>query len=151
MAFLKVYSNGEERTVFLGDEPIIVGRGQDTDLMLRDGKASRRHAVIEPRGSGRWRVLDMGSGNGTKVNGKRIEKRDLRPDRAHLAEQPVGLSGSAHAHESIGLSRGAWKPDLAVHQRLGQGSLLLFRDESLDGRIVDGHAPKNSWLPELGA
>ncbi|MHC4958339.1 MAG: FHA domain-containing protein [Planctomycetota bacterium] len=80
MAFLKVYTNGEERTVFLGDEPIIVGRGQDTDVMLRDGKASRRHAVIEPCGGGRWRVLDMGSGNGTKVNGKRIEKRNLRPD-----------------------------------------------------------------------
>ena len=31
MAFLKVYTEGEERTVFLGDEPVLFGRGVDVD------------------------------------------------------------------------------------------------------------------------
>lgn len=80
MAFLKVYCSGEERTVFLGDEPVVVGRDQSCDILLKDLKASRQHCVIEPRGDG-WRVRDLGSGNGTKVNGKRIdEPRRLVPD-----------------------------------------------------------------------
>ncbi|MDH3590844.1 MAG: FHA domain-containing protein, partial [Planctomycetota bacterium] len=79
MAFLKVYTNGEERTVFLGDAPVVIGRAQDADVMIKDVKASRRHCVIEPEPGG-WRVRDLGSGNGTKLNGARVDREALRPD-----------------------------------------------------------------------
>ncbi|MGH7163841.1 MAG: FHA domain-containing protein, partial [Planctomycetota bacterium] len=69
MAFLKVIGQGEERTVFLADAPLVLGRGEDTDVLLTDLKVSRRHCAIEPCGPARWRVRDLGSGNGTKVNG----------------------------------------------------------------------------------
>lgn len=55
MAFLKVFTNGEERTVFLGEQKVIFGRGEDADVLLADVKASRHHCALEPMGAGRWR------------------------------------------------------------------------------------------------
>jgi len=50
---------------------ISIGREQDNDLRLDDQKLSRHHAVIEAAGKG-WQVRDLGSTNGTGVNGQRI-------------------------------------------------------------------------------
>ncbi|MEE8106236.1 MAG: FHA domain-containing protein [Planctomycetota bacterium] len=79
MAFLKVFERGEERTVFLGSEPIVIGRGAGVELFIKDKKASRHHCIVEPHGDG-WRVRDLGSGNGTRVNEVPIEERVLSPD-----------------------------------------------------------------------
>ena len=80
MPFLKVFTNDEERTVFLGDEPIVFGRGDDVDVLLKDVKVSREHCVIEKDRQGRWRVLDLQSGNGTRVNGEPIQSHLLDPE-----------------------------------------------------------------------
>ena len=80
MPFLKVFTNDEERTVFLGDEPIVFGRGEDVDVMLKDTKVSREHCVIEQDRQGQWRVLDLQSGNGTRVNGEPIQSHVLSPE-----------------------------------------------------------------------
>lgn len=55
--------------------PFTVGRGLDNDVILDDPHADPRHATItvgtQPDGSGR--IEDLGSRNGTEVNGRRIE------------------------------------------------------------------------------
>jgi hypothetical protein len=48
-----------------------LGRGADCELVLDDARASREHAAIEPQGE-RWRIADLGSSNGTWLNGERI-------------------------------------------------------------------------------
>jgi hypothetical protein len=48
-----------------------IGREQDNDLCLEDKQLSRHHAVIEAVDKG-WQVRDLGSTNGTGVNGRRI-------------------------------------------------------------------------------
>ena len=50
-----------------------VGRASDNDLVLRDPEVSRYHARLEPDGTG-WRAVDLGSTNGTWVNGSRIDR-----------------------------------------------------------------------------
>jgi len=80
MPFLKVFTNNEERTVFLGDDPIVFGRGDEVDVLLKDVKVSREHCVIEKDTQGRWRVLDLKSGNGTRVNGETVQSRLLDPE-----------------------------------------------------------------------
>ncbi|MEM8885638.1 MAG: FHA domain-containing protein [Planctomycetota bacterium] len=80
MPFLKVFTGGEERTVFLGDDPIVFGRGDDVDVLLKDVKVSREHCVIEKNDKGAWRVLDLQSGNGTRVNGAPIRSHVLEPE-----------------------------------------------------------------------
>jgi hypothetical protein len=63
----------EEGDVFeLDSAPITVGRGGQNDVALEgDEFASSRHVRFEPRGDGVW-VQDLGSTNGTYVNGIRI-------------------------------------------------------------------------------
>ena len=64
----------------LDSAAVTLGRGAQNDLTLdSDEFASARHARIEPRRDGVW-VEDVGSTNGTYVNGARITKpRVLRP------------------------------------------------------------------------
>ncbi len=50
---------------------LLVGRAGDCDVVLEDGLVSRRHARIWCD-AGTWRVEDLGSRNGTRVNGKTV-------------------------------------------------------------------------------
>jgi pSer/pThr/pTyr-binding forkhead associated (FHA) protein len=72
-----VLDQGSERA--LDSSAVTVGRGPQNDLVLEgDEFASAAHARFEPRRDGVW-VEDVGSTNGTFVNGARLEEpRRLR-------------------------------------------------------------------------
>jgi hypothetical protein len=57
--------------ISLGDRPVTIGRQSDCSIPLNDQNVSRRHAQISP-GRGAYVVSDIGSTNGTMVNGTRI-------------------------------------------------------------------------------
>lgn len=50
----------------------VLGRSRDSDVTIDDPNVSRRHAEIRSDGRGGWVVEDLGSTNGVKVNGRRI-------------------------------------------------------------------------------
>jgi hypothetical protein len=55
----------------LGDRPVTIGRLSECTISLTDENVSRRHAEIRPGGRS-YTVNDLGSTNGTMVNGTRI-------------------------------------------------------------------------------
>jgi two-component system cell cycle response regulator len=61
----------------LGDAPIDVGRGSAAGLILDADSVSRKHARIERFGGGH-KIVDLGSTNGTYVNGVRIKEQILK-------------------------------------------------------------------------
>ncbi|MEY3618646.1 MAG: hypothetical protein RL726_1344 [Actinomycetota bacterium] len=58
----------DDRRIKLGAETLVVGRSADNAIVFDDPNVSRRHAEIAPS-SGGWVLKDLGSTNGTKVNG----------------------------------------------------------------------------------
>jgi FHA domain/Domain of unknown function (DUF1707) len=58
------------------DEPYVLGRHPDCDLVLGDDSVSRRHASITREGD-RWLIVDLGSRNGTHVNGWRVTEANV--------------------------------------------------------------------------
>jgi hypothetical protein len=57
--------------ISLGEQPITIGRAEDSTLVLTDDYASARHARLVPR-DGQWFVEDLGSTNGTYLDRSRI-------------------------------------------------------------------------------
>jgi len=47
--------------------------------VFRDPNISRRHAELRRGPTGDWQVVDLGSTNGVKVNGRRVESSRLSP------------------------------------------------------------------------
>jgi len=58
---------------------VVLGRSRDCDLILPDVLLSRRHAELV-HGDDGWRLRDLGSLNGTRLNGARLEKDTLLHD-----------------------------------------------------------------------
>jgi len=59
--------NGEEQRVEVDRDIFTIGRHSSCDLTYLDGRLSREHARIE-RSNGTYRITDLGSSNGTKLN-----------------------------------------------------------------------------------
>ena len=54
---------------------VVVGRSRECDVRLDDGNVSRRHAELQRGDDSGWTIVDLGSTNGTEVNGRRITRR----------------------------------------------------------------------------
>jgi hypothetical protein len=70
-----VLPGGDRR--MLGDQVFRFGRMPENDMVIADPNVSRRHAEIRPVGPS-FVIVDLGSTNGTKVNGATISQHTLR-------------------------------------------------------------------------
>jgi len=61
----------------LGQDIITNARRPDSTILLADPNVSRNHAEIRPHGTG-YVVVDLGSTNGSRVNGMRVGTQPLR-------------------------------------------------------------------------
>lgn len=76
--YLERQKNGQ--TVMISKDNFVLGKSEEgTDYCIRDNKAvSRKHAVIAKRNDGYY-ITDLGSSNGTKVNGHSVHKENWVP------------------------------------------------------------------------
>ena len=71
---------------------ITIGRNPECDITFDSLQVSWEHARIESK-AGQWGLIDLGSSNGTYVNGSRIQQsRITATDRIHLGSIPLHLS-----------------------------------------------------------
>jgi pSer/pThr/pTyr-binding forkhead associated (FHA) protein len=76
----------------LGDHALRLGRSPDNDVILRDPATSGHHARLERRGDQFW-IVDLGSTNGTLVNGEPIQEKELsHGDRVTIGQNAVHFS-----------------------------------------------------------
>ena len=85
--------------VLAGDDPgrriylegdMTLGRGKDCDAIISDVGISRRHAFVGRDDQGHYYVRDLGSRNGTRVNGGRVDHSQLEyGDEISLGERTV--------------------------------------------------------------
>ena len=67
---------GEGRRNVLSGARVVMGRSRECDIVVADPNVSRRHAELRREGD-RWSVVDLGSTNGIKVNGRRVDQAAL--------------------------------------------------------------------------
>ncbi|MFO0751520.1 MAG: FHA domain-containing protein [Myxococcota bacterium] len=84
------------RVYQLAKDLTLVGRGLDADFVINDASASRKHFNIVRTLSG-WKLVDLGSGNGTKVNGNRVTEISLQ----HGMKVEAGGTTLEWVHEEI--------------------------------------------------
>jgi hypothetical protein len=68
------------RAVPVTADRVVVGRSRECDVRLEDGNVSRRHAELGRGDDAVWSIVDLGSTNGTEVNGRRITRRTSLED-----------------------------------------------------------------------
>ncbi len=75
---LVVTDGNDQGTEFeLTDDDILVGRGLDCGVVLGDASVSRKHFRLVRIATG-YRLVDLGSGNGTKVDGQRVAELEMK-------------------------------------------------------------------------
>ena len=72
-------TDADARPIRLGSDGVTIGRHPSNTIPIADEKASRKHCVVEPDPGGGFRVRDLGSRNGIKINGFVVQESPLAP------------------------------------------------------------------------
>src|SRR3990172_12946533 len=75
---LEIRQGDQVREYVLGGQATAIGRAEDNQLVLSDPLVSRHHARLEWAGDG-YCISDLGSANGTRVDGAEIDPKVPRP------------------------------------------------------------------------
>ncbi len=105
MASITIAADGVEEKFSLDTPAVTLGRGLESDVRLKDIKASRRHCQIVKTPQG-FQVLDLSSGNGTYVNGIQIKQQMLNPgDKIQIGTTTITFVDGGAAKPSGGTQR----------------------------------------------
>lgn len=130
---------------------LTIGRGNDCDLVLDEPEMSRRHAMVEATPAGIW-LRDLGSSNGTYVNG--VQVRDavlftgdqLAFDRNRFLIEAPGTPTRPQGMDVQEIGGG--KPQVEVTQTLQAIRLDTPHGEPVAAAATEAQAAKQGspWL-----
>src|SRR3954449_7917275 len=114
----------------LPDAPALIGR-ESRQLPLTDNTVSRRHAELFPRG-GDWIIKDLGSSNGSYVNGMRVENTNILKLGDQIRVGKSILVFGAHT----GVSRTSYANVALSGEEAGMESSIMHTVQSNDDSMV---------------
>ena len=71
-AALAAWLDVGDRQFPLVGKTLSLGRAKDNNVVFSSGKVSRRHAIVHAQGASEYSLVDLGSSNGTHLNGRRV-------------------------------------------------------------------------------
>jgi len=133
---LEFYSDGsgEARRVTIEKFPFRMGRAETADLRIESPEVSREHAEIVER-NGVWLVRDLGSTNGTQINGKAVKETLLADgDILKIAETELTFIASAASQfqrmvtqpiqaKPVAVSASSLPPEVAATRMMTEATL----------------------------
>ena len=102
----------------LQGEAVSIGRASDCTIPIKDRYLSRKHAEIVPVGSA-WMLKDLGSANGTYLNGTRVERDEVLKtgDRIRLGDTEIVFETSGASTDrffTVADTAGGTNPTIAI-------------------------------------
>lgn len=134
---------GRGDVLTLGNARMTVGRAPDNDVHLDDRTVSRYHAVLTER-EGEWHLTDLGSNNGTLVNGQPVVTSRLEHlDEIHLGNVVMSFRDDEVDQPETAVEQKRPHPEITQAIRLDDlgpalapartpGTRLIHRDRRLD-------------------
>lgn len=117
----------------LNKDQIFIGREVRCDVMLNNDSVSRRHAEVVRMAEG-WLIRDLGSRNGTYVNGQRVEEYVLQEgDLITIGDINLNFEGPRQPVRGQG-------PEPVSH-------LVLHPEDGLDTAVHRGDDDTELWRP----
>jgi len=90
------FLNGQQvgRHILLAHDTIILGRSPEVTIMIEDNRVSREHvSIVFDRASGEYMIVELGSSNGTYINGRKISRQVLnQEDKIFLGDTILRFS-----------------------------------------------------------
>jgi pSer/pThr/pTyr-binding forkhead associated (FHA) protein len=120
--------DGEKRSFNLTKDTTVIGRREDCDMRIPLSEVSRKHCRLI-KDNGALRVEDLGSSNGTYVNGQRVQETSVEPgDSVQIGSVVFVVQIDGHPHED------EMQPVIAVGEDAGSAiaheSVVPLADDS---------------------
>ncbi|MEQ9095388.1 MAG: FHA domain-containing protein [Phycisphaerales bacterium] len=135
-----VTSDGEQRP-FAVSRARIIGREEDCDLRIPVAEVSREHCRVEPNSNGGLSVEDLGSSNGTFINGLQVEEAEMVPGDVmkigpafmvlRVDGNPASIDNDAAIEQGTPSELEQPRSQPQASKQVGQGSVLDDEDEDL--------------------
>ena len=119
-----------------------IGRATSNDVMIDDGRVSRRHALIHRQDDADYFVIDLGSGNGTYLDGRRVATATRLADGNTLAIGPLTLTFHQTAATAARRQPSAFTSEQTLIQVKNLPAWLLVADIKGSTALAQRMAPE---------
>lgn len=136
----------------LNKDHIVVGREVKCAIMLNDGSVSRQHSSITRLAEG-YLLKDLGSSNGTFVNGHRVQEALLKDgDRISIGDCEFWFEAPSSEQAPSSTNLGLNSPDVAKGNSLAQGGGFCLdpSGQSFGDWDDDDDEGTEAWVPRPG-
>jgi pSer/pThr/pTyr-binding forkhead associated (FHA) protein len=131
----------QKREIPISKEEFLIGRGADCDLRLQASAVSRHHCLVRVRGA-EVAIIDLGSSNGTYLNGVRVRSQAPLGHGDELKIGTVSFTVALDSQEGIDWGAEPNADPSAVTMRLPD-----VRKAVQTGRKEGGHLPGEAGGP----